>query len=49
MSTPEDSFSGKKLDVAHFDIFGSLLYYHVTKDERKKLEPTIELYIIEVH
>ena len=39
MSTPEEAFSGKKLDVSYFKIFGSLVYFHVTKYERKKLEP----------
>jgi len=29
--------------VAHFRIFGSLVHYHVTKDARKKLEPTTKL------
>ena len=43
MSTPKEDFSGKKLDVGHFRIFGSLIYFHVTKDVRKILEPTTEL------
>ena len=42
MSTPEEDFSGKKLDVSYFKIFGSFFYFHVTKDARKKLEPTTE-------
>ena len=29
--------------MTHFRIFGSSVYYHVTKDAWKKLEPTIEL------
>jgi len=37
------SILGKKLNVSHFKIFGSSIYYHVTKDERKPLEPTTEL------
>lgn len=45
MSTPEEDFLGKKLDVAHFRIFGSSIYYHVTKDAQKNLEPTTELVI----
>lgn len=36
MSTSEEDYSDKKLDVAQFGIFGSLIYYHVTKDARKK-------------
>ena len=39
MSTPEEAFSGKKLDISHLKIFGSPVYIHVTKDARKKLEP----------
>ena len=43
MSTPEEAFSGKKHDVSYFKIFGSSIYYHVTKDSRKKLEPTTKI------
>jgi hypothetical protein len=43
MSTLKEDFSGKKLDVTHFKIFGSSVYYHVTKDARKRLEPRTEL------
>jgi hypothetical protein len=43
MSTPEEAFTGKKHDVSHFKIFGSSVYVHVTKDSRKKLEPTTEV------
>ena len=42
MSTPEESFTRKKSDVSHFNIFGSFVYVHVTKDARKKLQPTVE-------
>jgi hypothetical protein len=42
MSTPEEDFTGKKPDVSHFKFFGSSVYVHVTKDSRKKLEPTVE-------
>jgi len=40
MKTPEEAFSSKRPDVGHFRIFGSLVYFHVTKDARKKLELT---------
>jgi hypothetical protein len=43
MSTPEESFIGKKQDVSHLKKFGSSVYVHVTKDSRKKLEPTAEV------
>ena len=45
MSTLEEAFIGKKHDVSHFNIFGSFVYVHVTKDVRKKLEPTAEIRI----
>ena len=41
MSTPEEAFTIKKLDV--FKIFGSFVYVHVTKDARKNLEPIAEV------
>ena len=43
MSTPEEAFTGKKLDFSHLKIFGSSIYIHVTKDAKKKLEPTAEV------
>ena len=43
MSTPEEDFLGKKPDVAHFRIFGSSVYCHVTQDARKNIEPTTVL------
>ena len=43
MSTLEEDFSGKRLDVSYFQIFGSSIYFHVTKDFRKKLDPTTNL------
>ena len=46
MKTPEEAFSEKRPNVSHFRIFGSLVYCHVTKDARKKLEPTTELGIL---
>ena len=39
-------FSRKQLDVSHFRIFRSSVYYHVTKDARKKIDPTVELGIL---
>ena len=43
MSTPEEYFTGNKLDVTHLKIFGSSVYVHVTKNTRKKLEPTAKV------
>ena len=43
MSTLEKDFSGKKYDVSYFKNFGSFVYFHVTKDSRKKLEAKIDI------
>ena len=43
MSTPEEDFTGKKLDISHLKIFGSPVYVHTTKDARKNLEATAEV------
>ena len=32
--------------MSHFQIFGSSVYCHVTKDVQKKLDPTVELEIL---
>ena len=36
--TPEEVFFGKELDVSHFRVFGSLVYFHVPKEKRSKLD-----------
>ena len=46
MKTPMEAVSRKRLDVSHFRIFGSLVYYHVTKYARNKLDPITELGIL---
>ena len=43
MITPEDTFFGRKIDVSHFRIFGASIYFHASKDSRKKLEPTSKM------
>ena len=40
--TLEECFTGKKPEVNHFRIFGSLTYSHVPSEKRTKLEPTAE-------
>ena len=40
--TPEEAFTGKKPDVGHFRIFGSLAYCHISGDTRTKLDQTGE-------
>ena len=43
MGTPEEDFTGNNPDISHLKIFGSSIYIHVTKDDRKKLELTAEV------
>jgi hypothetical protein len=38
--TPEETFYVKKPNVEHLRIFGCLVYIHIPKDKRKKLEPS---------
>ena len=37
--TPEEVFFGKKLEVSHLRIFSYLLYIHIPKEKRTKLDP----------
>ena len=37
--TPEEVFSGKKLEVSHLGIFSYPVYIHIPKDKRTKLDP----------
>jgi hypothetical protein len=40
--TPEEKFTGKKLDVSHFRVFGCIAYVHVPNEKRSKLYPKVE-------
>ena len=40
--TPKEVFTGKKPAVDHMTIFGTLVYLHVPKEKRAKLEPSGE-------
>ena len=40
--TPEEMYSGKKPEVSHFRIFGSMTYSHVPSEKRTKFDPTAE-------
>jgi hypothetical protein len=40
--TLEEVFTGRKLKVGHFRIFGCLVYCHVPSEKRTKLEATTE-------
>ena len=38
--TLEEAFPTKKLEVRHLRIFGCLVYIHIPKEKRKKLDPS---------
>ena len=38
--TPEEAFTGMKPEVGHFRIFGCLVYIHIPKEKRTKLDPS---------
>jgi hypothetical protein len=40
--TPEEAFTGRRLDVEHIRIFGCLTYSHVPSEKRTKLDPTAQ-------
>ena len=37
--TPEEVFFDKKPEVSHLRIFGCLVYIHIPKEKRTKLDP----------
>ena len=37
--TPEEVFTGTRIDVSRICIFDSICYFHVHADNRKKLDP----------
>ena len=37
--TPKEFFFGKKLEVSDLRIFGYLMYIHIPKEKRTKLDP----------
>jgi hypothetical protein len=39
--TPEEKFTGKKLDVSHSKVFGCITYVHVPDEKRSKLNPKL--------
>ena len=38
--SPEEVFTGKKTEVSHLKIFGCLVYIHIPKEKRTKLDPS---------
>jgi hypothetical protein len=37
--TPEEMFIGNKPEVSHLKVFGCLVFIHIPKEKRNKLEP----------
>jgi hypothetical protein len=40
LKTPEEMFTGKKLEVSHLKIFGCPVFIRIPKEKRNKLEPS---------
>jgi hypothetical protein len=40
LNTPEEMFITKKPEVSHLKIFGCLVFIHIPKEKRDKLEPS---------
>ena len=40
--TPEEKFTGVKLDLSHLKVFGCIAYVHVPDELRTKLDPKVE-------
>ena len=40
LKTPEEMFTGKKPEVIHLKIFGCLVFVHIPKEKRTKLDPS---------
>ena len=38
--TPEEMYIGNKIEVIHLKIFGFLVYVHIPKEKRTKLDPS---------
>lgn len=44
-STPEELWTGKKIDMSYLKVFGCLAYAHVPKDLRNKLDAKARPYL----
>ncbi|MCO5601492.1 hypothetical protein L7F22_055613 [Adiantum nelumboides] len=40
--TPEEKYSGMKLDLSHLKVFGCIAYVHIPDELRTKLDPNAE-------
>ena len=38
--TPEEDFSGEKLEFTHMRIYGYLMYIHIPKEKRTNIDPS---------
>ena len=46
MNAPMEAFLERRSNVSHFRIFGASIYYHVSKESRKKLESIKKLGVV---
>ena len=44
--TPHEKYYGKKPDLSHVRIFGSIAYVHIPDEKRQKLDPKSEKCIL---
>jgi hypothetical protein len=44
--TPEEVFTGMKPEIEHFRLFGFLVYFHVPKENKSKLDPLERKYTV---
>ena len=44
--TPHEAYFGRKLNMRHLWVFGSIAYVHVLNKKRKKLDPKAKNYIL---
>jgi hypothetical protein len=40
LKTPEEMFTGKKAEVSHLKIFGCLVFIHIPKEKKNKMDPS---------
>ena len=38
--TPEEAFTGMKPEIGHLRVFGCLVYVHIPKEKRTKMDPS---------
>jgi hypothetical protein len=40
LKTPEEMFTGKNPEVSHLKIFGCLVFIHIPREKRNKMDPS---------